>query len=52
MDKGYERNLHQLIIKMLNIINNQRNDHCKYNELSVHKHKIEKKNRKIRQSDL
>lgn len=29
MDKGYEGNSNQLIIKMLNIINNQRNDNCK-----------------------
>ena len=44
MDKGYEGNSNQLITKMLNIINNQRNDNCNYNQLPDHKHKIEKKN--------
>lgn len=53
MDKGYEGNSNQLIIKMLIIINNQRSDNCKYNLLPDHKHKIgKKKPGKIGQSDL
>lgn len=38
-----KENSNQLIIRRLNIINNQGIDDCKYNELLEHKHKIERK---------
>ena len=43
--KDMKGNLNQLIGR-LNIINNQRIGNCKYNELSDHKHKIEKTTQK------